>query len=293
MQNNKYSKNDLYILNEHNKPITKEFIEGILKTYDINHTIKNLHFFQEAMTHMSYLVRDENFYKNSKTKLYHVQTHDISKIEHPEKAMPLQKQSYERLEFLGDSIIHVVLAEYLFLRYDECDEGFMTRLRTKIESGETLSLLSTKLGLNNFVVISRYMEKNHARINNAKVFEDAFESFIGALYLDSGFEKTRQFIINLIESHIDLSIMISTETNHKEKLMQYCHSKKIDEPLYKLMDISGPENKKMFTTYAMCQNNIIGIGVASSKKQSEQNAAQKALDYFNNKNDPLNEYISL
>lgn len=284
-----YSKNDLYILNECNVPITKQFIETLLKSYNIDHKIVNINNFHEAMTHMSYLIRDENFYKNSKTKLYHVQTHDIVKIDDPTKAIPLQKHSYERLEFLGDSIIHMILAEYLFKRYNECDEGFMTRLRTKIESGDTLTILSKSINLDKYIIISRYMEKNGARTSNVKVLEDAFESFIGALYLDCGFDITKQFLISLIEAKIDLSNMIYVETNHKEKLMQFCHTKKITEPTYELVDISGPENKKVFKTYAMCQTKIIGIGIGSSKKNSEQHAAQKALEHF--KNTETNEYI--
>lgn len=285
--------NDLYILNEINQYITEEFIEILLKKYGIDHKVINIKIFQEAMIHMSYLVRDENFYKNSKTKLYHVQTQDISKIDDPHKAIPLQKQSYERLEFLGDSIIHAVLAGYLYERYIDSDEGFMTKLRTKIESGGTLATLSQSIHLNKYVLISRYMEKNNAREINSKVLEDVFESFIGALYLDCGFNKTKDFVIALIESQIDLSTLLHVETNHKEKLMHYCHSKRISDPTYQLMLVSGPDNKKVYKTYVMCDSKVIGEGHGSSKKQSEQHAAKNALEYFNNANNSSTQYISL
>ena len=279
--------NDLrYILNEKNKYISKEFIEKMLSKFDIKIKITKLHLFQLAMIHLSYLIRDEKFYSNNKTKPYQIQSNDIDPLDDVSKAIPLQKESYERLEFLGDAVLHNILAEYLFNRYDKEDEGFMTKLRTKIENGDTLSILSKKIGLAEYVVISRYVEKNGGRDTNKSITEDIFEAFMGALYLEGGFDVCKKFIVTLIEKEIDLALLLHQETNFKEKLLQYFHLRKWLDPIYDSLDVSGPENKKMYTMYVKCRKNpqdageIVGIGCTTSKKGGEQLAAKEALTHF-------------
>lgn len=275
-----------YILNEKNKYMTTNYVESILKKFGINIKIKNIDYFQQAMIHLSYLVRDAKFYSGNKTKPYQIQSNDIEPLDDLSLAIPLQKKSYERLEFLGDAVIHNILAEYIFSRYDEEDEGFMTKLRTKIENGSALSILSRKIGLSEYVVISRYVEKNGGRISNDALLEDAFEAFIGALNLEAGFEVCKKFIITLIEKEIDMAQLLYQETNFKEKLLQYFHLRKWEDPIYGTLDISGPENKKMYTMFVKCrktpqdEGEIVGMGIGQSKKKGEQLAAMTALKDF-------------
>lgn len=272
-----------YILNEKNKYITREYIELTLLKCGTKIKIEKLDKFQQAMIHLSYLVRDERFYSNNKTKPYQIQSNDIEPLDDISKAIPLQKESYERLEFLGDAILHAILAEYLFSRYDGEDEGFMTKLRTKIENGDTLAVLSKTIGLGEYVIISRYVEKSGGRETNKSLLEDAFEAFIGALYSEVGYEVCRKFTITLIEKEIDLAQMLHQETNFKERLLQYYHLRKWMDPIYGVLDVSGPENKKMYTMYVKCrkthqdEGEIAGIGVGTSKKNGEQNAAKQSL----------------
>ena len=281
---NDYNKDELsYILNEKNKYITREYIESTLVKFGIDIKIGMLALFQQAMIHLSYLVRDEKFYSNNKTKPYQIQSNDIEPLDDISTAIPLQKESYERLEFLGDAILHAILAEYLFNRYEREDEGFMTKLRTKIENGDALSILSKIIGLDEYVVISRYVEKNGGRETNKSLLEDAFEAFVGALYSEVGFEVCRVFIITLIEKEIDLARLLYQETNFKERLLQYFHLRKWLDPIYGILDVSGPENKKMYTMYVKCrkthqdEGEIVGIGVGTSKKNGEQNAAKQSM----------------
>jgi len=275
-----------YILNENNKLITAEYITNLLKNYGINIKVSNLNIFQEAMIHLSYLIRNEDFYKNNKTKVYQIQSNDIEPLDSKLEAIPLQSRSYERLEFLGDAIIHSILAEYLFKRYSYADEGFMTKLRTKIENGNTLYILSKKICLNEFVLISRYVEKNGGRTTNESLLEDIFEAFIGALYLDAGYNVCNKFLITLIEKEINLAQMLNEETNFKEKLLQYFHLRKWQDPKYDALSCEGPENKKVYTMYVKCNKNvhdmgeIVGKGVGSSKRMGEQMAAKQALIHF-------------
>lgn len=271
-----------YILNENNILITSEFIEGVLKKYKVKCKIKNIEFFQKAMVHPSYLIRDENYYKNNKSK-YDIY---IDPIDDVSKAIPLQKESYERLEFLGDSVIHLILATYFFNRYENQNEGFMTRLRTKIENGETLAQLSKAIGLNRYILLSRYIDKNGGRDNNLHILEDSFEAFMGALYLEIGFDNCKTFLINLMEQEVDFAQILHTETNYKDLLLQFFHQRKWRDPCYGVLDISGSNHHKQFTMYVKCKKTqfddgeIVGIGVSTSKKNAEQLCARNALIHF-------------
>ena len=234
------------------------------------------------MTHKSYLVRDENYYINNKYK----HQLDLDPIEDPKRAIPLQKKCYERLEYLGDSVLHLILASYLYDRYENQDEGFMTRLRTKIENGETLADLSKAIGLCEYVLISKYIEKNSMRENNKSILEDSFESFIGALFQEIGFDMCKRFVVSLMEQEVDFAQILNTETNFKDMLLQYFHQKKWRDPIYGQLDVSGLEHKKMFTMYVKCKKTIdddgdlVGISTASAKKVGEQSCARAALVHF-------------
>ena len=280
------SKNELYyILNEKNKFITKEFIESLLKKYGCKIKIKDIELFRVAMTHISYLIRDSEFYKNNKTKLYQVQSTDIEPIDDLNKAIPLQKESLETLEYLGDAVVHHILAYYLLTRYRGQDEGFLTKLRTKIENGDTLSILSKAIGLNEYVMISRNVELNGGR-EKVNILEDCFEAFIGALSFETNFETCRDFVIKVIESEIDMPTLLYQETNFKEKLSQFFHTRHWQDPYYDTLNISGPENKKVYTMYVKLkklptdEGEIISTATGSSKKQGEQLAAKLALNKF-------------
>lgn len=278
----------LYILNEQNIYITKEYIESTLAKYDIKYQVKNLSLFQIAVTHISYLNRDLSFYKTNKTSKY-VYSKELEPINDPKKAIPLQEASYERLEFVGDSVLHLILADYLWTRYETQDEGFMTRLRTKIENGKTLAHLSKVLGLSKYLLISSLMEKGNNREKNEHILEDAFEAFIAALFLDSDkdYNICHKLVITLIEQEIDLADLLHMETNFKDILLQYFHQEKWHDPTYDVLDISGPEHKKQFTIYVKRRKTpsddgeIVGTGIATSKKKAEQYAAKEALIHFN------------
>ena len=234
----------LYVLNENNKPITKDVIHNILKRYNVNYNIKNINLFQIALIHESYLKRD---FKNDKSiRLYMTKdkiaestgqiqstlNKDIEPIPKNKikKTMELQTESYERLEFLGDSVIRLILTDYLYERYKDQYEGFLTRLRTKLENGESLSEITKTIGLNEYVIIGRYYETQNARTENHHILEDLMESFMGALYKDSGLDVCREFFINLIEKEIDIAQLLYVETNYKDTLLQYHHRMNWTDP---------------------------------------------------------------
>jgi len=288
----------LYVLNEKNIYITKEHIESILKKYGVSHKVKNLKMFQQAMVHSSYIERD---LKNDRiTKI--IKEKNLTPIDNPKLAIPLQPQSYERLEFLGDSIIHAVFADYLYSRYENENEGFMTRLRTKLENSETLSYLANKLDFHKYAIIARNIELSNGRDKNINIFEDCFEAFIGALFLESSFDLCQKFIIAMVQSEIDISYLLYNETNFKDVLLQYYHKMKWEDPEYGLEEASLPdeEGKKTFTMYvkgymvryddeSSTDSNIVWTKIAKgsgqTKKKGEQTAARNALLYYGVLND--------
>lgn len=269
-----------HILNENNIPITKKFIESVFKKYNFNHKVKNLDNFQLAMIHVSYLEKE---YITEKTAKMLKDVIPISKKDIT-RAMPLQKKNYGRLEYLGDSVIHAALARYLFDRFPEEGEGFLTKTRIKLEKDETLSKLSKKIDLGKYAVIARNIEQGGGRENNIHLTEDIFEAFIGALSLEIQPEECYQFIIKIIESEIDIAELINSENNYKDMLMHYFHQKIWGEPKYN-EDVSKQKNTKdgcveirSYTTYIKDPTGkIIGIGEGNTKSKSEQSAAHNAL----------------
>ena len=263
----------LYILNEKNKLITEEIIINILQKYGFKYKPKNITNFQRAMIHKSYL------HINSCTDKLLKNLKNVSKIEKEVLAIPLQDFSYERLQFLGDSVIHLIIAMYLFTRYPNEDEGFMTKLRTKLENGDTLSILSKKLELNEYMIIARNIEQLGGRYNNVTILEDIFESFIGALYLEAGFELCKTFIINIIEKEIDITDMIYIENNYKDMLMQHFHTLKWKDPIYHHHQTieEGTIKKFIILVKRKETDEVLGKGCGTSKKQAEKNAAKNIL----------------
>lgn len=264
----------LHILNEKNIPITKEYIEGVLAKYGLKHKVKNLQLFQTAMIHISYMNRTTINEKTAKI------LKDIAPITSLSGVMPLQDTSYGRLEYLGDAVIHHAVADYLYTRYKTEDEGFLTKLRTKLEKAESLSELSKIIGLDKYAVIARNVEAADGRMTNVHLTEDIFESFFGALSQEVSYDKCRDFFIKIVETEIDIAELINTNDNYKDRLMQYYHKIKWPEPKYhedtSNKDMNQTERK--FTMYVLnIGGKIIGMGEGSSKAKAEQFAARSAL----------------
>lgn len=186
-----------------------------------------------------------------------------------------QEQSNERLELLGDSIIGAVSIEYLFNKYPNKQEGDLTKYRTRIVCGSTLAKLAIKIGLKGKILMSDQV-LNAGGLENKRILEDAFEAFIGALYLDLGFEITKMFIISLIEKEISKED-IETENNFKDILLQYTRDHKLKSPEYKICE-SGKSNDRTFRCTVFLFKSAKGKGVSSKKKEAEQKAARNAIE---------------
>ena len=185
------------------------------------------------------------------------------------------KNSNERLEFLGDAVLGSVVAEVLFKLYPFEDEGFLTELRSKIVNRVNLNQLARKLG---FEQLIQYDNRMVNSTRQSSLLGDAFEALIGAVYLDKGYDFTKNFLVNhIIKSHIDIHRLEQTETNFKSKLIEWCqrHGKDIT---FELIENKEGESNKLFTVQASIDGEIMGTGKEFNKKNAEKLAAEKACE---------------
>ncbi|HKK24940.1 MAG TPA: ribonuclease III [Gracilimonas sp.] len=185
--------------------------------------------------------------------------------------------SYERLEFLGDAVLDLIAAEILFNDYPEKDEGFLTKVRAKLVRGDTLSTLSTRLGLDDLMELG---ERNGNNGISKSILADAFESIIAAIYITKGYQDAYDFVHSVIQDHLELSKLINTTDNYKSALLELAQSRKQPIPYYELVKETGPGHNKTFEVKVMIGDKELGTGKGKSKKKAEQRAAKQALDAF-------------
>ena len=208
---------------------------------------------------------------------------NISNSKCPEDCLPLQDMSYERLEFLGDSVLDMIVSSYLYERFPEQNEGFLSKLRTKIVNGKMLGFLSNKVGFHKFAIISKQVEESNGR-NNYKIMEDIFEAFIAALFLDSNcnYNIVNKWIIYIIENNLDFSELIVSKTNYKDMLIYYMQHHLQDAPKFFELNVTIKDNIKIFNYCIRDKmNTVISTAIGNSKKEAENNAALEALKHFN------------
>ncbi len=181
------------------------------------------------------------------------------------------KNSYERLEYLGDAILGMIVAEYLYSKYPFKEEGFLTEIRAKIVNRESLNRLGQKIGLKELV---QYNLNSRA---HRSVFGDCMEALIGAVYLDHGFNFCKRFVIKrLIKPHYDLEELVSKTTNFKSRLLEW--SQKENKDLrFEIID----EEDRRFTAQVFLNDEPMEKGYGFSKKKAEQDAAQKTYEQLN------------
>ena len=210
-------------------------------------SINNVEYFEQALIHRSYLqiLASSEFLSN------------------------------ERLEFLGDAVLGLVVTEYLFLTNNDLPEGELTKMRSWLVSSKSLALAAKRLRLDSFIMLSHSATKS---IENGcdSIIADALEAIIAAIYLDSGIEETRKFVIDtLIPIMNKSSVMV--DRNYKSLLLEYVQAKGKFSPKYLVLEETGPDHDKEFQVGVYIDDELLGIGSGKSKKQAEQVAAQKAL----------------
>ncbi len=183
--------------------------------------------------------------------------------------------SNERLEFLGDTVLSAVVADFLFRMFPFKDEGFLTEMRSKIVSRVQLNKLSLRLGIDQLIIHTQ--EKNNVY---RSIKGDAFEAIIGAMYLDKGYTFTRKILINrVIKNNFDLNELINTDSNFKSKLIEWAQKEKKSIEFCVVEEV-GTGYHKQYVVDVLVNNEPAGTGRDFSIKGAEQNAAMKAIEFF-------------
>jgi len=218
--------------------------------------IKNVSYYQRALVHKS-------IYKS------------VKRYSAPAPLQEYLLQHNERLEFLGDSVLGLIIANYLYHKYPDQDEGFMTRIKTKLVNGTQLANLARQIDLGKYILMSNHVQNIKGR-NSQKILEDAFEAFLAAIFKDLGFDAANAFVIKLIEQLDFTEVLL--EDNYKDLLLKFSqmHFKNCT-PEYSLVYTEGPPHNRTFCVKASINGKVYEQGIARSKKQAEQIAAQKTL----------------
>ena len=206
---------------------------------------KNKKFYEDAFTHSSYV------------------------HEHPECT------DYERVEFVGDAVLDLIVADLVYKTYPTLDQGLMTKLRASFVCGKSLSNYARMYNFGDSIRLGHGEASSGGR-NSSKILEDVFEAFIGAVYLDLGYEVTYKLISEIMLVDIK-EFDLNSVTDYKSKLQEEIQTDRRGVIVYRVVKETGPAQNKIFEVEAVYENIILGRGVGSSKKKAEQEAARDAL----------------
>lgn len=187
------------------------------------------------------------------------------------------KEHNERLEFLGDAVLELVVTEYLYAKYPEKPEGELTAYRAALVNTVSISECATVLGMNEYLLLSRGESRDTGRARQI-ILANAFEALIGAIYLDSGYDAARDFISAQLFHKTDDVVAKRLWQDAKSKLQELAQEKMKLTPQYQLLDQSGPDHDRTFVVGAYLGSEKVATGEGRSKQEAEQAAAQKALD---------------
>ena len=213
----------------------------------INYEFKNKEYILEALTHSSYSNENKNYPFN------------------------------ERLEFLGDSVLSIVISDYLFKKETKLPEGELTKIRANIVCEESLSEVSKNIHLGKYMLLGKGEEATGGR-ERISILADALEAVIAAIYLDGGIKCAREFILTNMEKIINDSIKGKIFRDYKTCLQEVLQSNGENNIWYKLIEEKGPDHNKRFVMEVGINDTVLGVGEGKSKKDAEQVAAKCALD---------------
>lgn len=181
----------------------------------------------------------------------------------------------ERLEFLGDSVLGMVTASYLFQNLEKFREGDLAKIKSVVVSEKSLAPIGLKLGINDLLVLGHGEEITGGRKKPA-ILADCMEAVIGAYYLDAGYKSVEKYVLSFIVPEID-KVLVNGTKDYKTQLQELCQKKYRICPIYEVVGTSGPEHQKVFSVVVKIGDRVIGPVNGSSKKEAEQNAAKVAL----------------
>lgn len=258
--------------NSKNRWFTERDIHRILHRYGLPHyRVSHPKLFQTAMVHTTYVRRLEYTTPDGRP---------AQLASCPTGVMPLQDESYECLEFEGDSVLGVCIATYLRRKYPEKKQGFLTDARKELVNNERIGYLSREIGLDAYYVMSRHNEESAAidGRRNLKKLADIFEAFIGALWSDCGhrFHIVYAFVVSVMDAHVDIEEAIQSNTNYKDILQKQCQKIFLYTPTYEMLS-NDPKKNEICVSVCDGDGKPIAVGVGTTRKKAEQMAARLAL----------------
>ena len=212
----------------------------------LGHRYENIGLLQTALTHPSYVNENRKGLKNN-----------------------------QRLEFLGDSVLSIVVAQYLFEHYTSLPEGELTKLRASLVCEKALHQFALQIDLGEFLLLGRGEENTGGR-QRPSILADAFEAVIASIYLDGGLEEARKFVLRFIPKHLNVK-QVEVNFDYKTALQEFVQRNKQETLDYQTVEERGPDHNKTFGVEVHLNSNVIGTGEGHSKKQAEQQAAKEAL----------------
>ncbi|MDR1240467.1 MAG: ribonuclease III [Oscillospiraceae bacterium] len=199
---------------------------------------------------------------------------------HSSYANEFNVENYERLEFLGDSVLGMVTSEYIFSKFPKFPEGKLTKLRSYLVCEKTLKSFSRKINAGRFLLLSKGEERNGGRKRDS-ILADVFESLVAAVFIDGGIESVKKLVLNFISEQ--LNHLDECTFDYKSEIQERNQALNNGVISYVLVNEVGPDHNKKFTVELKINGKSIGTGTASSKKESEQLAAKNALRSLENK----------
>lgn len=187
------------------------------------------------------------------------------------------KVNNERLEFLGDAVLSIVVSRYIFDKYPDYPEGDLTKLRSQVVCEDTLSLVAANLNVGSFLLLGKGEESSGGR-ERKSILADAVEAIIAAIYIDGGYREAENFVLANITKYIQLAVKGKIISDYKSYLQEYYQSKSQSCKIrYVVTKEEGPDHEKMFHVNVAVNKTVVGSGAGKSKKLAEQDAAKNAL----------------
>ena len=192
----------------------------------------------------------------------------------------------QRLEFLGDAVLEIILTEYLFQRYPRMNEGDLTKVRSALVRENTLAELAHSLSLGDYLRIGNG-ERENGGANRKSTLADLFEAVLGAIFLDAGLEFARTFVLDCFLRHTPEPAELLQTINPKGTLQEFAQKYKMPPPVYRVLQVSGPDHDPTFEVEVTCSN-YSATGESSSRKLAESSAARKLYEYLSRMIPPEN-----
>lgn len=213
----------------------------------IGYQFKNKQLLQEALSHSSYA--------NERKKV---------------------RRSNERLEFLGDSVLSIIVSRYLFERFDHLPEGELTKIRASLVCEKSLFVFAQKIRLGEALLLGKGEENTGGR-ERPSIVADAFEAVIAAVFLDGGLDKATEYVLGFLPEDLEKTRRADSFSDYKTVLQEIIQQNPEEKVEYILVEQSGPDHNKAFVVNVCLNSNVIGLGTGKSKKEAEQMAAKEAL----------------